>query len=138
MKNTLITILLGSLFGTVLIFADAFNWYRIQEMFHFQSFHMYGTIGSAIVVGAISLRLMRWKKVRSINHVEIAPKKKVIRPFGNVIGGLFFGVGWAITGACTAPIFILIGFKWEIGLSALAGAVIGTTIYALLIKKLPE
>ncbi len=137
MKNTLITLFLGAFFGTVLILADAFSWFRIQEMFHFKSFHMYGTIGSAIAVGVLSVRLIRWKRIRSIEGHAIEPKKKSIRPFGNVIGGLLFGVGWALAGACTAPIYILVGAKWEIGLIALLGALLGTYIYSIFIKKLP-
>ena len=137
MKNTIITIFLGAFFGTVLILADAFSWFRIQEMFHFQSFHMYGTIGSAIFVGALSVRIIRWKKIRSVSGQPIVPKEKTIRPFGNVVGGLLFGAGWALAGACTAPIFILIGVQWQIGLIALLGAILGTYLYSLLIQKLP-
>lgn len=137
MKNTIITILLGAFFGTVLILGDVFSWFRIQEMFHFKSFHMYGTLGSAIFVGIVSVRLLRWKKIRSVNGQPIVPKEKTIRPFGNVVGGFLFGAGWALTGACTAPIYILIGVQWQIGLIALLGAVLGTYLYSLLIQKLP-
>jgi uncharacterized protein len=133
MKNTNITILLGAFFGTVLILGDVFSWFRIQEMFHFKSFHMYGTLGSAIFVGI----LLRWKKIRSVNGQPIVPKEKTIRPFGNVVGGFLFGAGWALTGACTAPIYILIGVQWQIGLIALLGAILGTYLYSLLIQKLP-
>lgn len=137
MKKTLITISLGALFGTVLIFADAFNWYRIQEMFHFDSFHMYGLIGSAIAVGGTLTLILKKFGIVSIEKNPISTKKKEIKPAGNTIGGLLFGAGWALTGACTAPIFILVGYKWEIGLLAFGGAIAGTLLYGILNRKLP-
>lgn len=137
MKQLFITIFLGMIFGSTLIFADAFNWYRIQEMFYFESFHMYGLIGSAIFVGGISTWLLKKSKIKTIEKNEIRTTQKVLRPFGNTIGGIIFGAGWAFTGACTAPIFILVGFKWEIGLLALSGAIVGTILYGILSKKLP-
>lgn len=137
MKSILTTILLGAIFGTVLILSDAFNWYRIQEMFHFQSFHMFGLIGSAIVVAGLVTWLLKRSEIPSLNKNEIITKKKPLRPVGNSLGGVLFGAGWALTGACTAPVFILVGFKLEIGLLALSGAVIGTLIYGILSRKLP-
>ncbi len=137
MKNALITIPLGAFFGGTLILSDAFNWYRIQEMFHFESFHMYGLIGSAIFVGGVTTFFLKKKGVKSINKRVIQTKQKEVRPFGNVIGGLLFGAGWALTGACTAPIFILIGYKWKIGLITLACAVLGALLYGIVNKKLP-
>ncbi|MDG1333666.1 MAG: YeeE/YedE thiosulfate transporter family protein [Crocinitomicaceae bacterium] len=137
MRNTVKSILLGAVFGSILIFSDAFNWYRIQEMFHFDSFHMYGLIGSAIVVAGSVTWLLKKAGVKSASKQLIQTKKKEIRPVGNSIGGLIFGAGWALTGACTAPIFILIGYQWEIGIITLAGAVIGAVLYGILNKKLP-
>lgn len=137
MKNTILTILLGAVFGSTLIFADAFNWYRIQEMFHFDSFHMYGLIGSAIVVAGIVTWVMKKTGLRSVKRKVIETKIKEVRPFGNSVGGLLFGAGWALTGACTAPIFILIGYQWKIGIITLIGAVVGALFYGILNKKLP-
>lgn len=137
MKNIMLTILLGAVFGGILIFADAFNWYRIQEMFHFKSFHMFGLIGSAILVGSVSVYLMKKLGVKSMNQKVIETKRKEIRPFGNSIGGLLFGAGWALTGACTAPIFIMVAYKWRIGLLTLVSAVIGALLYGIVNKKLP-
>ena len=137
MKNGIITVLLGAAFGSTLIFSGAFNWYRIQEMFYFESFHMYGLIGSAIVVAGCVTWSAKKLGLRSVSGNPIRTTKKSIRPYGNSIGGLLFGAGWALTGACTAPIFILVGFQWEIGLIALSGAVFGAILYGLLNKKLP-
>lgn len=132
------TISLGAIFGSLLITSQAFHWYRIQEMFHFESFHMFGLLGSAILTGALSVFFLKKYRVKSVSGAEIKPKRKAVRPVGNIVGGLFFGVGWAITGACTAPIFILSGWNWQIGLWAIAGALLGTLIYAVLIKILPK
>lgn len=137
MKSTIITILLGAFFGGVLILSDAFNWYRIQEMFHFEAFHMYGLIGSAIAVGAVTTFLLKKGGIKSIHSRAIQTKQKEVRPFGNTIGGLLFGAGWALTGACTAPIFILVGYKWEIGVLTLSCAVLGALLYGIVNKKLP-
>jgi uncharacterized membrane protein YedE/YeeE len=136
MRNTITTILLGAIFGGVLIFSDAFNWYRIQEMFHFKSFHMFGLIGSAIFVAGVVTWVMKKAGVKSINKSTIQTKKKEIRPVGNTVGGFIFGAGWALTGACTAPVFILIGYQWQIGVVALLGALTGALLYGILNKKL--
>lgn len=138
MIKTLLTISIGAFFGTVLIVTDAFNWYRIQEMFHFDSFHMYGVIGSAIAVGGFATWLLKKLNVLSIEKNQIRTIKKEIQPFGNTIGGLLFGAGWALTGACTAPVFILLGYQWEIGLLALTGAIIGTLLFGITNKQLPK
>ena len=137
MKNGILTISLGAVFGSILVFSDAFNWYRIQEMFHFDSFHMYGVIGSAILVGGLTTLVLKKSGVKSFKGTAIRTKRKDIRPAGNSIGGLLFGAGWALTGACTAPIFILIGYQWEIGIIALLGAIVGALIYGIVNKKLP-
>lgn len=134
----LISILFGMYFGTVLIASQAFHWYRIQEMFHFDSFHMYGLLGSAIATGALSVWILKKKKILSLNGNPVKMKQKELKPVGNSIGGLLFGIGWGITGACTAPIFILVGWNWQIGLVCIAGALIGTITFAALKNKLPK
>lgn len=134
----LISILFGMYFGTVLIASQAFHWYRIQEMFHFDSFHMYGLLGSAIATGALSVWILKKKKILSLNGNPVKTKQKELKPVGNSIGGLLFGIGWGITGACTAPIFILVGWNWQIGLVCIAGALIGTITFAALKNKLPK
>ena len=107
-------------------------------MFHFDSFHMYGILLSAISTGIISLWLIKKNKLKSSmgNAIQVVPKPR--SKFGNIFGGLLFGIGWAFTGACTAPLFILLGFNWQIGFVSVLGALLGVLLYALLKSKLPE
>lgn len=134
----LITGVLGFVFGAILIASQAFEWGRIQEMFHFESFHMFGLILSAIVTAAISLVIIKKWKIKSVYGNEIVIHPKPIRKFGNIVGGLSYGLGWGLTGACAGPVFILIGIHWSIGLIVFVGAVLGTVLYGLLKEKLPE
>lgn len=135
MKNSVLTIVLGFLFGSVLIASDAFSWIRIQEMFHFKSFHMYGLLFSAIATAAISIMIIKKWKIKSISGNEIVVKPKKLDLKASIFGGTIFGIGWGITGACSAPLFILIGIKWQIGGIILAGAILGTIVYALTLAK---
>ena len=137
MKFT-ITLLLGFLFGSVLILSQAYSWYRIQEMFHFQSFHMFGLLFSAIGTAALFLWIIKKTKVKSINGNAIKVEPKKLNWKSNAIGGLIFGSGWAISGACSAPVYILVGMYWEIGVLLLLGALVGTFCYAILKNKLPQ
>jgi uncharacterized membrane protein YedE/YeeE len=136
--NFLKYILVGCIFGIVLTKAEAVSWYRIYEMFHFQSFHMYGIIGVAVATGLIGIQLIKIKKLKDIdgNPIYIQDKEK-----GNIrywIGGILFGLGWALVGACPGPIFILLGAGvLSIGL-VLLGAVFGTFLYGVLKDKLPH
>ncbi|MEK8179580.1 DUF6691 family protein [Flavobacterium buctense] len=136
--NFLKYILVGFIFGIVLTKAEAVSWYRIYEMFQFQSFHMYGIIGVAVATGLIGIQLIKVKKLKDIdgNPINIQDKEK-----GNVrywIGGILFGLGWALVGACPGPIFILLGAGFlSVGL-VLLGAVFGTFLYGLLKDKLPH
>ncbi|OFZ64049.1 MAG: hypothetical protein A3D92_23205 [Bacteroidetes bacterium RIFCSPHIGHO2_02_FULL_44_7] len=134
----LINILLGAVFGYLLIASEAFHWYRIQEMFHFQSFHMFGLLGSAIVTAAVGVWSLKVWKIKGPSGKPIKTVRKEVRPFGNLFGGLFFGIGWALTGACTAPLFILIGVHWEIGIAAVSGALAGVILYAQFKSYLPK
>ena len=136
--KTIIAISAGAAFGAVLIASQAFHWYRIQEMFYFESFHMYGLLGSAIATGMLSIWLLKKFGVQTIQGERIQPKKKEVRPVGNSLGGLFFGLGWGITGACTAPIFILVGWNWIIGAICVLGALTGTLIFGAIQKRLPK
>jgi hypothetical protein len=136
--NILSFIALGSLFGTVLTEAQAVSWYRIQEMFYFQSFHMYGLLGSAIATGALSLWIIRKFKIKSIHHNPIEVKDKPFQWKANLVGGIIFGLGWGLTGACSAPLFITLGIDWKIGILLLIGALIGTYLYATVKDKLPH
>ncbi len=136
MKN-LKFLLLGTIFGFILIKAEVVSWFRIQEMFRFQSFHMYGVICSAIVVGIISIFLIKKFNVKTFSGEEIKIEDKVFTK-GNVIGGLMFGFGWAMTGACPGPLYALIGSGLPIVIVILLSAVLGTYCYGCLKDKLPH
>jgi len=130
-------LLVGILFGTVLTKTEAVSWFRIQEMFRFQSFHMYGIIGSAVVVGAISLWLIKKFKIKSIEREEInIPSKQFSK--GQIIGGTIFGMGWALAGACPGPLYALLGAGYPVILVVIASALLGTWTYAWLKPKLPH
>lgn len=138
MLKFIITLVLGFLFGAVLIASEAFSWYRIQEMFYFESFHMYGLLFSAIETSAIFVFIFKRKEVKSIYGEKVTVTEKQTGWKRSVLGGLIFGVGWAISGACTAPIYVLVGFKWEIGLLLFAGALLGTYLYSLVASKIEK
>ncbi len=136
MKN-LKYLFLGALFGIVLVKSQVVSWFRIQEMFRLQAFHMYGTIGSAIVVGMISILLIKYFNLKTIDKRSIViPDKKF--HWGNVWGGLIFGLGWAITGACPGPLFAQIGSGFLVIAVTLLSAIGGTWVYGLLREKLPH
>ncbi|WP_292970887.1 DUF6691 family protein [Mucilaginibacter sp.] len=128
---------LGILFGIILIKSEVISWFRIQEMFRLQAFHMYGIIGSAIIVGTISIWLIKRLQLKTIDQeLIIIPEKKF--HWGNVYGGLVFGLGWAITGACPGPLFAQIGSGFFIIMMTLLSAIAGTWVYGLLREKLPH
>lgn len=137
MRN-LVYILLGIVFGITMYKAETASWFRIYEMFNFQSFHMYGFIGSALAVGLIGVQLMKKKESKDIDghKIEFQPKTKSIARY--LIGGIFFGLGWALVGACPGPIFVLIGAGVYPMLIVVFGALLGTYIYGLIKDKLPH
>jgi len=128
----------GFLFGVVLTKSEAVSWYRIYEMFQFESFHMYGIIMTAIATGVIGIQLFKKFKIKDISGtpVEIADKEK--GTFRYWIGGLFFGLGWALVGACPGPIFILLGSGFLSVIFILFGALFGTFLYGLIKDYLPH
>lgn len=130
-------LIIGALFGIVLVKSQVISWFRIQEMFHLQAFHMYGVIGSAIVVGMVSILIIKRFNIKTINNEPIIIPDKVFN-WGNVWGGLIFGLGWAITGACPGPIFAQIGSGFFITSITLLSAIGGTWVYGLLREKLPH
>ncbi|MBK9103163.1 MAG: YeeE/YedE family protein [Saprospiraceae bacterium] len=127
----------GIAFGIVFVKAEIISWFRIQEMFRFQSFHMYGVIGSAVVVGVISVLLIRKLKVRTIYGEQIEFHRKQFS-VGQIYGGLLFGFGWAITGACPGPLFALIGSGATVIAVTLLSAIAGTWTYGYIREKLPH
>ncbi|MDO6599282.1 YeeE/YedE thiosulfate transporter family protein [Tenacibaculum sp. 1_MG-2023] len=131
-------LLLGVFFAIVLSKTQAISWYRFYEMFKFQSFHMYGIIGGAVVISAIIMQLFKTGKIKDINGSKITPKPKKKGTIRTLVGGTFFGLGWGISGACAAPIFVILGFKLVPALILLVGALLGAFIYGLLSKKLPH
>ncbi len=130
-------IILGFIFGIILIKAEVVSWFRIQEMFRFQAFHMYGIIGLAVVTGIISIWLIKKYNIKTISgeKIVIAPKQF---SKGTIYGGLIFGLGWAMTGACPGPLYALIGSGLLIVGAILFSAIIGTWAYGVLKDKLPH
>lgn len=137
MKKVLFLIV-GILFGITMFKSQAISWYRIQEMFLFDSFHMYGIIGVAVVLGAILHFVLKKSSLKNIHGEEIAfvDKPKTYR--ASIIGGILFGLGWAITGACPGPIYVLIGAGYYGVLVILLAALLGALLYGALKSKLPH
>ena len=131
-------LLLGILFGLVMAKAEIISWYRIYEMFNFDAFHMYGVIGSAVILGAIGVQILKRSKAKSIHGENLQLKDKDSGVARYLVGGTIFGLGWALIGACPGPIFVLIGYGYLPILVVLIGALIGTFLYGMLRSKLPH
>lgn len=129
--------LVGIVFGIVFVKAEIISWYRIQEMFRLQSFFMYGVIGSAVAVGMLSVFLIKKFKVKTIQGEEIKIEPKTFNK-GQIYGGLLFGFGWAITGACPGPLFAQIGTGVTVVSVTLVSAIIGTWVYGYFKDNLPH
>lgn len=127
----------GILFGIILVKSEVISWFRIQEMFRLQSFHMYGVIGSAVVVGIISVFLIRKFKLKSLDGEAIKLEPKKFNK-GQIFGGLIFGLGWAVTGACPGPLFAQIGTGAFVIIVTLFSAIAGTWVYGRFRSKLPH
>lgn len=128
----------GIIFSIILIKVEAVSWFRIQEMFYFQSFHMFGVLFSAIGVALVGVQLIkiRNKSLNENNKIPFQPKP--LRWKANLIGGVLFGIGWAITGACPGPIYALIGLNIFPAIVVLFGALLGTFLYLNIKNKLPN
>lgn len=129
---------IGIIFGIVMYKSEAASWFRIYEMFQFQSFHMYGIMGSALALGIPGIYLIKKYRLRSIDGeaIKFTPKEKGFS--GHMYGGVIFGLGWALAGSCPGPIYTLIGAGYISIIVVLAGALIGTFLYGLLRNKLPH
>ncbi|MBC7439297.1 MAG: YeeE/YedE family protein [Flavobacterium sp.] len=130
--------IVGLVFGIVLTKSEAVSWYRIYEMFQFQSFHMYGIIGVAFFTGLIGIQIIKKYNLKDFNGETIIIPNKEKGSFRYWIGGLFFGLGWALVGACPGPIFILIGAGFLPVILILTGALLGTFFYGVIKENLPH
>jgi len=130
--------IVGIAFGIIMIKSEAASWFRIFEMFNFQSFHMYGIISSAIATGLIGNYLIKSFKLKDLNNnsIEYSPKENTVKRY--IIGGSIFGLGWALVGACPGPMFILFGAGFYSIIIVIISALIGTLIYGVLKDKLPH
>ena len=131
-------LLVGIFFGIVLTKSEAVSWYRIFEMFRFESFHMYGIIGSVVVLGVIMFKLLSHYNVKTIYGEPINFNNKPKTYYASIFGGIIFGLGWALIGACPGPLYILIGTGYYSFIIILFGAILGTALYALIRHKLPH
>jgi uncharacterized protein len=127
----------GIIFGIILVKSEVISWFRIQAMFRLQGFHMYGVIGSAIAVAMVSVLLIKRFNIKTISGEPVVILQKQFT-WGNIIGGLIFGLGWAITGACPGPLYAQIGSGYTVVIVTLLSAVFGTWVYGALKEKLPH
>ena len=136
-KGNLKYALVGMAFGVVFVKAEIISWFRIQEMFRLESFHMFGVIGSAVAVGMLSVWAIKKFNIKTLQGEEIPFHPK---PFhkGQLFGGLLFGLGWAMTGACPGPLFAQLGYGATATIVTIAMAIVGTWVYGLIREKLPH
>lgn len=137
MRNILF-LLVGVFFGILMFKSEAASWFRIYEMFNFQSFHMFGLMGTALATGIVLVQIIKRKQVKDVDNkaIVIPDKEKSITRY--IVGGMIFGLGWALAGACPGPIFVLAGAGYLPILVVLGSALVGTWIYGLLKDKLPH
>lgn len=130
--------IVGIFFGIVLTKSEVISWYRIYEMFHFDAFHMYGVIGSAVVLGIIGTAIIKRSKLNAVTGYPITftPKNRSVVRY--LLGGTIFGLGWAMVGACPGPIYTLIGYGYSVIVVVLLSAIAGTWVYGLVRSKLPH
>ena len=129
---------IGIFFGIIMFKSEAASWFRIYEMFQFGNFHMYGIIGSALVLGVIGVQVIKRKNIKPLDGSEMSlqPKNKSVARY--FIGGIIFGLGWALAGACPGPMYVLIGAGFPSILVVVFGAVVGTFLYGLVRSRLPH
>ncbi|WP_121665790.1 DUF6691 family protein [Mesonia aquimarina] len=136
--KTIIYLITGILFGIVMYKSEAASWFRIYEMFNFASFHMFGIMGSAVAIGFIGVHFFKRKNIKAIDGSELSlqPKEKSIARY--LLGGIIFGLGWALAGACPGPMYTLAGVGYISILIVILGALIGTFLYGIFKNKLPH
>ncbi|MEZ5044619.1 MAG: DUF6691 family protein [Saprospiraceae bacterium] len=131
-------LIIGILFGIVLSKSEVISWYRIQEMFRFQSFHMFGVIGVAVVAGAVIQGWIKYSQMKGLNGINLNMEDKPKTYWASILGGTLFGLGWALTGACPGPLYILLGHGYVTVLVIIVSALGGTLAYGLLRNRLPH
>ena len=131
-------ILVGIFFGITMTKSEAISWFRIHEMFRFESFHMYGIIGTAVVLGAIIIWTMKRFGIKKLNGEWVTAPTLPLNPKRHLLAGSIFGLGWALVGSCPGPIYVLLGNGYWILFMVLLGAVLGTLVYPLVMKWLPH
>lgn len=131
-------LIIGIIFGIIMTKSEAVSWYRIQEMFRFQAFHMYGIIGSALVLGVLMTTIIKKRKLKDFGGklISIEPKAPGVKRY--ILGGIVFGLGWALSGACPGPMYTLIGSGISVILIVILSAIAGTFVYGVLKDKLPH
>ena len=136
--RTLAYLLIGIVFGITMFKSEAASWFRIYEMFKFESFHMYGIIGSTVVIGIIIVQLIKRVPIKSFygETIQISPKAKSFSRY--MIGGILFGLGWALAGACPGPMFTLVGVGYVPIIIVIIASILGTFLYGLVKDKLPH
>ncbi|WP_019039427.1 DUF6691 family protein [Psychroflexus tropicus] len=136
--KTIVYIIIGVFFGIVMYKSEAASWFRIYEMFEFGSFHMYGIIGSALAIGVIGVQIIKRNNIKALGGqaMELKPKTMSIPRY--LIGGILFGLGWALAGACPGPMYVLAGAGYGSILIVIGGALLGTFVYGLIRHKLPH
>lgn len=136
--KSLIYLLVGIVFGIIMMWSEAASWYRIYEMFQFKSFHMYGIIGSALFTGVVFVQIIKRRKLKNIygEFIRIPDKEKSYKRY--LYGGILFGLGWALAGACPGPMYALLGAGFLPILLVIFGALLGTFVYGLIKNKLPH
>ncbi|MCF1421125.1 MULTISPECIES: YeeE/YedE family protein [Mangrovimonas] len=138
MKKTITYLVIGMLFGITMFKSEAASWFRIYEMFQFDAFHMYGIIGSALAIGVVMVQVIKRKHIKDTTGKEISFSPKDMSISRYLIGGIIFGLGWGLAGACPGPMFTLLGAGFLPILVVIVSALLGTYVYGLLRNKLPH
>ena len=136
--KTLVYLIIGVFFGIVMYKSEAASWFRIYEMFEFGSFHMYGIIGSALAIGVIGTQIIKRRNIKALGGQDMQLNPKTMSISRYLFGGILFGLGWALAGACPGPMYVLAGAGYGSILIVIFGALVGTFLYGLLRNKLPH
>ena len=130
--------LVGIFFGIVMTKSEALSWFRIQKMFLFESLHMYGMLGTAVVISAIGIQIMKRSGMKTLLNTQVGYEPMLLRPTRHLLSGSIFGLGWALVGACPGPMYVLIGNGYGIACVMLLSAILGTFVYGLIRDRLPH